>query len=535
MTFLETVKTQFVKIKNSAAVKNINRIICSPWGIGILGVLTVLAFAFSLEVEFYSIVVLYTVYVGLFADDLSPIMPLFVFCYVTPSINNNPGMSDQGLFYGSSGVYLVCIVSIAVLALLLRIAFDKDFGLRRLFTTKRKFLWSILVLGASYFLSGILHKQYAEYVKGNLLFAFIQFASIFLLYFILSASVKWDQFNLDYFAWAGLIMGFVVSAEVICIYLTNNVIIDGSIIRSNIYSGWGCYNNIGAIISLSIPFAFYFAARKKRSSIFFLLACLLLGMVLLSGSRGSLVGALIAFLACFIYTDFHGNYKKEYRIAAMTLLCLISAVTLLFPYQIAEIFNKIPNIAHIEDGTLVTNDSGRIEIYKNGWKVFLRNPIFGQSFYPIEYSLYGFAQMPEFHSFFPPRWHNTIIQMLASCGIVGMLAYSYHRIDTFVMYFKKRTLTNTYILFFIITLGVMSLLDCHFFNVGPVLFYSIALAVMEFGQETPMKAKEELTQENKIIEQEELTKTKAEPLPLEKILLEANKKLIESKKEVPNE
>ncbi len=503
MTFLKAVKTQFGKIKNSAAVKKTNRIICSAWGVGILGVLTVLAFAFSLEAEFYTIVVFYTIYVGLFADDLSPIMPLFVFCYVTPSINNNPGMSNQGLFYGSSGVYLVCIVSVAVLTLLLRIAFDKDFGLRRLFTTKRTFLYSILALGATYFLSGILHPQYLEYAKGNLLFAFIQFASIFLLYFILSASVKWDQFNLDYFAWSGLIMGFVVSAEIICIYSMNNVIIDGSIIRSNIYSGWGCYNNIGAIISMSIPFAFYFAARKKRSSIFFLLACLLLIMVVLSGSRGSLVGAIIAFLICFIYTNFHGSYKKEYRITAITLLCLISVTALIFPHQIDQMFDHLPNIAHIEDGTLVTNDSGRIEIYKKGWKVFLHNPIFGQSFYPIEYELYGFAQMPEFHSFFPPRWHNTVIQMLASCGIVGMLAYSYHRIDTFIMYFKKRTLTNAYILFFIITLGTMSLLDCHLFNVGPVLFYSIALAVMEFGQEKLVQTEEKVDLEEPIQEEKE--------------------------------
>lgn len=523
VTFFETVKTQFSKVKYSAAIKNINRIICSAWGVGILGVLTVLAFAFALEAEFYTIVVLYTIYVGLFADDLSPIMPLFVFCYVTPSINNNPGMSDKGLFYGSSGVYLVCIVSVAVLTLLLRIAFDKDFGLHRLFTTKRTFLYSIFALGATYFLSGILHPQYPEYAKGNLLFAFIQFASIFLLYFILSASVKWDQFNLDYFAWAGLMMGFVVSAEVICIYLTNNVIIDGSIFRDRIYSGWGCYNNIGAIISMSIPFAFYFAARKKRSSIFLLVACLLLAMVGFSASRGSLVGAMIAFLICFIYTDFHGNYKKEYRITAMTLLCLVSAVALIFPYQIAEVFDQIPNIAHIENGTLVTNDSGRIEIYKNGWKVFLKNPILGQSFYPIEYELYSFSQMTEFNSFFPPRWHNTVIQMLASCGIVGMLAYSYHRIDTFVMYFKKRTLTNAYILFFIITLGIMSLLDCHFFNVGPVLFYSIALAVMEFGQEKHLQTEEKVDLEEPIQEgkepEDKETEEEKEIPRLEKILL----------------
>jgi O-antigen ligase len=282
-------------------------------------------------------------------------------------------------------------------------------------------------------------------------------------------------------------MGFVVSAEVLHLYATNNAFVDGIIYRGNIYTGWGCYNNIGAIISMSIPFSFYFAAKKKRSSIFLLIACLLFGMVVLSGSRGSLAGAMYAFVACFIFTDFHGYYKKEYRTTALVLLCLVAGVCLLFPHRIAGIFNQMPNIAHLESGALIVNDSGRFEVYKQGWNIFLRYPIFGQTFYPIEYELCSFSYSETFNSFFPPRWHNTIIQLLASCGIVGIIAYGYHRISTFVLYAKKRTFTNTYIFHFMMTLLIMSLLDCHFFNVGPVLFYSIALAVMEFGKEDAKK------------------------------------------------
>ena len=500
MAFYKTVKTQFNNIKNSAPIKNVNKTICSPWGVGTLGLLTFLAFALSLEAVFYTIVVVYTIFVGLFADDLSPIMPLFVLCYVTPSISNNPGLSNEGVFFGSTAIYLVCLVSVAVAVLLLRIALDKDFGLRRLFTTKRALLWGIIALGATYLLSGIAHERYSEIATRNLLFSFIQFASIFLLYFILSTSVKWNQFNLDYFAWSGLVMGFVVSAEVLFLYLTNDVIVAGSINRGMIYTGWGCCNNVGAIISLSIPFAFYFASKKKHGSIFLCIACLLVGMVVLTTSRGSLVGALYAFIACFIFTNFRARNKKEFRIASIVLLCVIAAAMLIFREFLAEKFAQVLSIAHMENGTLVIRDSNRFEIYRNGWEIFLRNPIFGQSFYPLEYDMFSFSQTEQFTSFFPPRWHNTVIQMLASCGIVGMLAYSYHRVDTFRLYFKKRTLTNTYILHFIITLLIMSLLDCHFFNVGPVLFYSIALAVMEFGKE-PVEEKEEKEIEKEVIEE----------------------------------
>ena len=484
MTFCKTIKTQFKNIKNSAAIQKINQIIYSPWSIGVLGLLAFLAFAFSLEAAFYTVVAIYTIFVGLFADDLAPIMPLFVICYVTPSINNNPGLSNEGLFFGSTAIYLVCIVSVAVSVLLLRIAIDKDFGLKRLVTTKRTLLWGILGLGLAYLLSGITHERYLENATKNLLFAFIQFASIFFLYFILSGAVKWDQFNPDYFAWAGLIMGFVVSAEIIFLYCTHNVIVDGIIYRSNIYTGWGCYNNVGAIISMSIPFAFYFAARKKRSSIFLIIGCLLFVMVILSCSRGSMVGAAFAFVTSLIYTFFKCNNKKEFRTATIALLGIITVSALIFHKPLELIFSHVPEIGSVDEtGALVVNDSGRLDIYLNGLKTFLRNPIFGQSFYSVEFELFSFSYSEQFNSFFPPRWHNTIIQILASCGAVGMLAYAYHRFDTIRLYFKKRTLTNTYILLFIITLLVMSLLDCHFFNVGPVLFYSIALAVMEFGKE----------------------------------------------------
>ncbi len=480
MSLEKTPKARFASVRNWAIVKNINKIINSPWGIGILGVLTVLAFAFSLEVEFYTLVVLYTIYVGIFADDFAPLMPLFVLCYVTPATSNNPGMSASGLFYGATATYLVCIVCVGVLVLLLRIILDKKFGIRRLFTTKRRLLWGMLALGIAYFLSGILHEQYSEYAKGNLLFAFIQFVSVFLLYFIFSATVKWDRFHLDYFAWCGLIIGLVVAAEVGCIYLTQNIIVDGTIIRSNISSGWGCYNNIGALISISIPFAFYFACHKKRSSVFLLLACLLFAAVIFTGSRGSLVGAIVAFTASYILTFRKGNNKKEFRITSLVLIGVLAAVALAFHKTLNGAFDRIPGLGHMDGDSFVWDDSGRFEIYKSGFLVFLRNPIFGQSFYPIEFDLSSFSQLAQFTSFFPPRWHNTIVQMLASCGTVGILAYVYHRVDTVRLFLKKRSTAKTYIAFSILTLLVMSLLDCHFFNVGPVLFYSTALAVMEF-------------------------------------------------------
>ena len=473
--------------QHSALVESINRIISSPLGVVILGALTLISYVFSLEIVFYTFVVLYAIYVGIFADDFTPLMPLFILCYITPSPTNNPGSNGQSIFFGTSGIYLIAIVTIGILVLLGRIAFDPNMGLRRLFGTKRALLPGMLVLGASYFLSGILHPEYAEYAKGNLLFAFIQFASLFLLYFIFSATINWEDFDFDYFASIGLIVGVVVAAEVGYTYLVEDVIQNGVIRRDIIQTGWGCYNNIGAIISMSIPFAFYFASRKKGNSAFLLIACLLFVSAVFTCSRGSIVGAVFAFIASFIYTFIKCVNKIEFRVTSFLFLAALIVGVWTFRDRLILIFRDLPHIIVWGEESIVINDSDRFDIYKNGIKIFLRNPIFGQSFFPIEYNGMGTHILTEqFSSFFPPRWHNTIVQMMASCGVVGLVAYLYHRISTLRLYASKPTQANTYLLFYVGTLLGMSLLDCHFFNVGPVLFYSMAAAVAEFASD-PME------------------------------------------------
>ena len=69
--------------------------------------------------------------------------------------------------------------------------------------------------------------------------------------------------------------------------------------------------------------------------------------------------------------------------------------------------------------------------------------------------------------------------MLASCGIVGMGAYLIHRLQTYRLILRNRSTEKTFIGLAVLALLICSLFDCHFFNVGPGLFYSMALAFAE--------------------------------------------------------
>ena len=76
-------------------------------------------------------------------------------------------------------------------------------------------------------------------------------------------------------------------------------------------------------------------------------------------------------------------------------------------------------------------------------------------------------------------YHNIFIQMLASCGIFGLLAYCVHFIQ--VVFAVKKHPSSESLFYIIILLGIfgMSLLDNHLFHVFPALIYSVFLLLSE--------------------------------------------------------
>ena len=70
----------------------------SPWYVLLIACLTVISSAFGLELIVYSVFVAVAVYLCLLGDDLLPLMPIVVCCYIAPSFVNNPGRNPQSIF-----------------------------------------------------------------------------------------------------------------------------------------------------------------------------------------------------------------------------------------------------------------------------------------------------------------------------------------------------------------------------------------------------------------------------------------------------
>lgn len=474
-SFFAGENSPLIRVRDSGTTQAVNTYMRTPWYVVLIAVLTALSSVLGLDLVLYSLFILIGIYVCLFGTDLLPMMPIVICCYIAPSVANNPGRNENSIFYPQNGgIYLVVIAAIFVVCLLYRLITDPDIGGKKFLSAKRSLAGGMIFLGVAYLLSGIGIEEYASYFVKNLVFAFVQFAAIFVMYFVFAGAVKWERAPKDFLAWTGMCAGFVVLVQLLENYLSGRIFIGSglTIDREMIASGWGMHNNIGGMMAMMLPFAFYLARTKKQGWIFNLLGSILLGGVIASCSRTSMVVAVICYCICAVVLLRCKRSRMQNLI--VYLLAGLTAVVfgIIFWDQLFDIFYKFIDEIFIM--------SSRDKLVVNGCKQFLDYPIFGGTFYPQgDYIPWDWSTLESFTSFFPPRWHNTLVQIAASCGIVGLAAYLLHRVQTVLLLLNKVNLEKLFVAMFVLALLMASMLDCHFFNVGPVLFYSMALAFAE--------------------------------------------------------
>ena len=454
-------------------VRCVNKFFYSPLYLFLLGVLTFISNAFSKEIYVYTVFIFAGLLITLFARDLLPVFPIFFFGYISPSFKNNPGESDDTVFsLSGGGKYVYIIIFLFVVFLVARLIFDKSFGGKKFLFKKRKLLSGMLILGVVYALSGLGSGQWEEFGWQNLLFAVIQFAAVFLLYFLLSGGVKWNLAPRNYLGWTALCMGYTLVAELINVYRVCEVIKDGEIIRHSIVTGWGHYNSIGALFAILIPLTLSMVVKGRFINFAFFSSFVFFLSLLFTCSRSSILVGAVVYLISYLFTFILSRrVRRQWFIHALAVT-LIAFLLYRHREAVAVLFDEI-----ILKGM---NSPERLEIYREGIKQFNKFKVFGGSFFPVDFQPYKWASADCFSSIAPPRWHNTYIQLLASGGVVALLGYLVHRIQTFAVFFKHFTKEKFFFMMGVISLLFVSLFDCHFFNVGPVFLYSVTLAFIEY-------------------------------------------------------
>lgn len=450
-----------------------DRFFASPYYILAVMALSVIAHTFSLEIPVFTAYALVAVYTALWGEDLLPVTPLLLFCYISVSIDNNPGRNPSAIFYGKTGVYLAVLGGTLALALAFRVIRDR----KQFFEKKLSLLPGLLLLAVSYFLSGVGSEKYEKVLWDNLLFALMQSACLLLPYWLLSCGVRWEKARKDYCAWIGFTGGAAVLVQVLVCYMTRGVIEDGIIIRERVYTGWGMYNNMGFLLAMAIPFAFYLATRYHRGWIGTVVGSVFLVGVLLTCSRTSLLIGTAVYCLCVFWMLFYARNRRHNTIALVVVIVVSALALLLFRDQLLRLFSRFLGMG--------MDPSSRDVFFREGWKLFLKAPVLGNSFYSPGYVPWDFSNVDALSALIPPRWHSTPLQLLVSCGLFGVCAYIFHRYQTVRLLLKGHSKERT---FFACAIGVVllcSLFDCHFFNLGPGLMYS---AILAFLERSPVKS-----------------------------------------------
>ena len=471
-----------------SVLQQINRFLYSPAYFLYIGGLTVLSNVFGMELFSYTMIILSAIFVCLCGRDLLPLLPMFICGYISPSINNNPGLNKQSVFsFAGGGLYLLIMLAVVAGCLVYRLATDPVFGGKQFLTMKRSLLSGMLLLGAAYALSGIASGQWAEYGWRNLLFACLQLVSIAGLYYLFSGAVRWDLAPRAYLFWMGICVGYVLLIELIGIYIKGEVIVDGVIFRGRIFTGWGHYNNMGALLAMVIPLPFFLTGKGKYAWFAYLSAFLFCVALLFTCSRGSILVGVPIYVVAYVLSVFHSRHARSIKWMHVFHLCIVGVpvlVAVIFHKEIGRLFQELPALG-VDLSTKM-----RLETYAEGFRQFMKFPVFGGSFFPLKEDLYQWAfDGTTFAFLFPPRWHNTLIQLVATGGVACLAAYVVHRVQTVRLFTKDFSGEKLFVGLSLAVLLLTSMVDCHFFNIGPVLLYSTMLAVVEFGLQKPADKK----------------------------------------------
>ena len=460
------------KYANARWVRKINDFIESKTFIALLAFLALCSNVLGLEFLVYTLVILYGYYLCLFGRDMRSVAAAVPFMYVSPSIQNNPSANPNSLFYPEHGLWLLIAYLVGFFVLLtVRIVLNYKEGTNRFFAKKRRLLSGFLLLGLSFFLGGV---GQAEYTFLNVRYSFVLFISMFLFYYCLVALVDWKSVPRDYFAWIGFFFGILISLEVVNICLLPGVIVNGQISKNGIYTGWGINNNIGAMLVCAIPCAFYLAATKRHAPVYVLTACGFMVSIVLTMSRNSILFGGFLFAVSAVIALWNKKNRKQNLITYGVLFVVLAVGLIVCKEFIARLLESMINKG--------MDDSGRFDIYIKGFQQYISAPVFGKGFYACDVFLWGSVKEM---TFVPPRWHNTLVQILASCGSVGLLAYGLHRWQTVKLFWERPNLTKTFIGLCVGAIVLTSILDCHLFNIGPDLLYSVGFAFAEMEREMP--------------------------------------------------
>ena len=329
-----------------------------------------------------------------------------------------------------------------------------------------KLFWGILAVSIATTIGGLFSKGSWVNIDGSGIFYIVAlgFGMLF-IYVLLSSHIHTEK---DYdiaekLAYIMMLAGIFAVFMVLQHYMTlfSKVVRDPvSLINDPkfFYVQWK--NNISTFLMICMPFPFYLSFKKTHHSSTFhryWMGVLIFVALLLIQSRGGMLFGTIEFIICIVTIIFIDKQSRRKNLIAVFAMFLIAAVFLLSASDLIAVYMEKMNV-----------DSGEVrwKLYRDAWENFKHHPIFGVG---LCYSGNQAATwVPKTGAI---NWYqNSVLQVLASFGIVGALAYAfqfYCRIKTLL---RCHTKFNYTVFLSYLGLGLMSLVNPGLFSPIPYLF-----------------------------------------------------------------
>jgi hypothetical protein len=192
------------------------------------------------------------------------------------------------------------------------------------------------------------------------------------------------------------------------------------------------------------------------------------------GSDGCLGASLagLPFLALLILKNLKGKPKKLflYALEGAVLLCATALLLL-------SIVGKMPLLLDFIVKS-VNGTSGRDHLYFDALRVFNFYPLFGVGFgYYNHYTLPPYGDVARLFNF-----HSTFFHVLASLGMVGILAYGFYFYQRFKILTKRNTCFNDFAFMSIGFFTCYGIADCVEFHTMPcVITVTLFILCTEFA------------------------------------------------------
>lgn len=449
-------KEKFARIVDSRFGRIADKFCNSVWYILAIGAVCVLSHMCEIPVVGAVLLTILLIPALLFCKNSFVLMPFLMMCAFVLSENTKP---DTGYFNTPLRITVLCIALVAIIAaLVFNILYYEKW--KRIFK-RAYFTVSIAFMSAALIIGGLGSNTFT--VAGMTNSMAIAAATFFPYALMVNCGEYQGKKTVEYFALTLIIASAVIALDFLQGFILNDFNLDLWTVKGFLKLGFVGPNTGAAVVTLSIPMTFYFVYKYKRGYWFMLLVALELFVIVATYSRASLVVAfpgsvIVAIVLCFKKKSGRRGYLIMFALAAVAMIAMIVVLRHWIWDKLLLLFQGN------------TTGSGRTELWKSGFDAWCKSPVFGIGLW--------FLRIDDAHWFY--SFHCTPLTYLFCGGIVGLIAYAYHRYKSVRLALTtKFTPERVFIALTVLAMVCNALLDIAMTSATHLLYYAIMLALIE--------------------------------------------------------